>query len=62
MNTALISSLLKKFLPLVVGIAVTQGWIDQAFADKLPGIVDALIILLSCIPTILSSFKTHGAK
>jgi hypothetical protein len=42
---------------------VAKGWIASAVADTLPDmlvtVVDALVLIVSTIPTILASIKSH---
>ena len=59
-NKDILISWSKKGLPIVVGILISLGIIDQITADQLPPIMDAVLILVAAIPTLLSSVKTHS--
>lgn len=61
MNIELIKSLAWKIVPVVATFLVGKGIIDDVMAEKLPGMVDAFIILLATIPTLVRSIKTHKA-
>lgn len=66
MNWSIVASWTKKVIPVVVALAVGRGWLDQAAAttlgEKVPEVLDAVIIIASALPTIISSVKTHGKK
>jgi hypothetical protein len=59
MNIELIKSLAWKIVPIVATFLVGKGIIDDVMAEKLPGMVDALIILAVTLPTLFRSLKTH---
>lgn len=61
MNIETIKSILWKIVPIVATFLVGKGIIDEAAAEKLPGVVDAIIILAATLPTIIRSIKTHKA-
>lgn len=62
MNLQLITSLILKILPIVAGALVGGGVIDDATGAQLPGAVDALIVLVAFVPTLIRSLKNYFKK
>lgn len=62
MNKEVIVSVVKKALAIVVPMLVGSGKLDEAVGQQIPALVDAVIIILSIVPTIISSFKTHSKE
>jgi hypothetical protein len=62
MNIATIRSLIFKALPVAVTYLVGRGIIDEKIAADIPGAIDALIIVVAFVPTLVRSIRTHKGK
>lgn len=59
MNMELVVSVAKKAVAIIVPTLVGSGKIDEAVGQQIPVLVDAILVIASVLPTIISSFKTH---
>ena len=60
MNNQLIKSIFAKALPAVAAYLVGSGILDQATADQIPAVVDAVIVIAAFVPTAIRSVKNYG--